>query len=421
MEAHAGALDLRGFQGLAEEMRLEAAGGVCHYLLISRNGRHIKLSPTSYYLVKAVHEGRSFESLAREFSSRGAQAVSAEEIEGAYRNIGDQIAGIEARTASSSLPFGFWFVRRLIREETVARIASRLAITFHPLWGCLLAALAGSAFAWALRQAAPTLESQGASLWAAYALFIGSLLAHEIGHASACARFGAQPSEIGFTIYLVYPAFYSDVTSAWRLPRWQRVVVDLGGIFFQAIVGAAFVAAYWRWHWPPLLTATWMIWLSVLFSLNPVFRFDGYWVVSDSLGVTNLSRQPGLLAGYLFDRLRGRRRRSPVAGPWWLLAALSVYVVLAFFVWAAFLVRLGPFLVARLVQFPEAVRATFHLLLRHGWSRESFSAISELVALTLLLTVVVFGVAQLLRSAFQGWASRWIAGLQRARRAVEQA
>ena len=41
---------------------------------------------------------------------------------------------------------------------------------------------------------------------------------------------------IGFALYFIYPAFYTDVTKVWRLPRLKRAVVDLGGIYFQAIL-----------------------------------------------------------------------------------------------------------------------------------------------------------------------------------------
>ena len=60
------------------------------------------------------------------------------------------------------------------------------------------------------------------------------------GHASASARYGVPARDIGFGLYLIYPVFYNDVTSAWRLPRRQRVVIDLAGTFFQFLVGAVY-------------------------------------------------------------------------------------------------------------------------------------------------------------------------------------
>ena len=37
-------------------------------------------------------------------------------------------------------------------------------------------------------------------------------------------------------LYMVWPAFYTDVTDSYRLPRRDRLRVDLGGLYFNAIV-----------------------------------------------------------------------------------------------------------------------------------------------------------------------------------------
>ena len=59
---------------------------------------------------------------------------------------------------------------------------------------------------------------------------------HELGHAAACRYGGATPGGIGVGLYLVWPAFYTDVTDAYRLPRRDRLRVDLGGLYFNALV-----------------------------------------------------------------------------------------------------------------------------------------------------------------------------------------
>src|SRR6185503_21113058 len=53
---------------------------------------------------------------------------------------------------------------------------------------------------------------------------------HELGHAAACRVGGACPRGMGMGLYLVWPAFYTDVTDAYRLPRSDRLRVDLGGL-----------------------------------------------------------------------------------------------------------------------------------------------------------------------------------------------
>ena len=49
---------------------------------------------------------------------------------------------------------------------------------------------------------------------------------HEFGHAAAARRGGAVPGVMGAGIYLVWPAFYTDVTDSYRLGRAGRVRTD---------------------------------------------------------------------------------------------------------------------------------------------------------------------------------------------------
>ena len=44
---------------------------------------------------------------------------------------------------------------------------------------------------------------------------------------------------MGAGMYLVWPAFYTDVTDTYRLGRGGRVRTDLGGLYFNAIVAVA--------------------------------------------------------------------------------------------------------------------------------------------------------------------------------------
>ena len=44
---------------------------------------------------------------------------------------------------------------------------------------------------------------------------------------------------MGAGLYIVWPAFYTDVTDAYRLGRGGRLRTDLGGIYFNAIFALA--------------------------------------------------------------------------------------------------------------------------------------------------------------------------------------
>jgi putative peptide zinc metalloprotease protein len=116
-------------------------------------------------------------------------------------------------------------------------------------------------------------------------------LIHELGHATACARYGAPHGGVGFGLYLVFPAFYADVTKAWRLPPRQRAVVDLGGLYFQCLLLIPLGLIALATRDALLLHVFWVVNFMMLFTLNPVFKMDGYWLLSDLSGLRNLHKR----------------------------------------------------------------------------------------------------------------------------------
>ncbi len=313
------------------------------FVVRSAHGAHIKLSLSSLDLLRAVEAGQSFEDLAAEVSRTSGIEVTAAEVETAFARLRSEIEAIDLRAEKrSAVPLGFWFRWTLLPARLTARLAAMAAPLFSLPWLVVLAAAIAVA-GWVVRTDGAGLAHAEAALPAGYLLFLVSLLVHELGHAAACARFGGAPSDIGFTLYLVYPAFYSDVSAAWFLKRSERVLVDLGGCYFQLLAGGIFGALYLESHWEPLRIALVLILVSCAFSLNPVFKFDGYWVVADALGVTNLGQQPRRIAKALLGRVRGR----PVAALPWPLGTtvlLGLYSVVSFAVWAVFLTSLLPIL-----------------------------------------------------------------------------
>ena len=76
-------------------------------------------------------------------------------------------------------------------------------------------------------------------------LSVASMLFHECGHAAACRYGGARPGVIGVGFYVVWPAFYTNVTDAYRLGRAGRIRTDLGGVYFNAVFALALSATSW--------------------------------------------------------------------------------------------------------------------------------------------------------------------------------
>jgi putative peptide zinc metalloprotease protein len=111
---------------------------------------------------------------------------------------------------------------------------------------------------------------------------------HEIGHATAARYGGAKPGVMGAGIYVVWPAFYTDVTDAYRLNRWGRLRTDLGGIYFNALFALAIGGLYFLTRFEPLLILVLVQHFQVLQQLLPFLRLDGYYILSDLTGVPDL-------------------------------------------------------------------------------------------------------------------------------------
>lgn len=118
--------------------------------------------------------------------------------------------------------------------------------------------------------------------------YILCVLLHEFGHASATLKFGAKPNNIGFGFYLISPVFYCDVSDIWRLKRQDRIIVDLAGIYLQWLISSVFILLYYFTKDQFFVIFSFFNFVSSLINLNPFLLYDGYWALSDIIGVSNL-------------------------------------------------------------------------------------------------------------------------------------
>ncbi len=122
-------------------------------------------------------------------------------------------------------------------------------------------------------------------------------LFHEFGHAYACKVFGGQVPEMGIFLIVMTPCAYVDVTSSWGFTRkWHRIVVGMGGMYIESIVA---VIALMVWslstgsaakqiaHNVFFLASV----ATVVMNINPLMRFDGYYIISDILEIPNLRQR----------------------------------------------------------------------------------------------------------------------------------
>jgi putative peptide zinc metalloprotease protein len=129
---------------------------------------------------------------------------------------------------------------------------------------------------------------QPATLLLLFAFVVIAATYHEFGHATGSAYGGAAPGVMGFGIYVVWPAFYTDISESHRLRRGGRLRADLGGVYFHSIFVLGLGAAYLASGFEPLLLVATILQVEIVRQMLPLLRFDGYYVISDLVGIPDL-------------------------------------------------------------------------------------------------------------------------------------
>jgi putative peptide zinc metalloprotease protein len=180
----------------------------------------------------------------------------------------------------------------IVRPELVNLISRFLQYLFHPILFLIVIAfsIASQLFFYT------SIESNYSNIWQLTSpeqtqiiLLVGSgLLFHELGHAAAAFKYGCRKIELGVGWYICFFVFYAELSESWRLQRKKRVIIDCGGMYFQAIFTSLLIIIQIQTSSIVILYAITMLNISFIWNLNPFFRMDGYWIASDLLGISNL-------------------------------------------------------------------------------------------------------------------------------------
>ena len=141
-------------------------------------------------------------------------------------------------------------------------------------------------------------------------LYLGLVIVktlHEFGHAFAVRRFGGEVHTMGIMFLIFSPLPYMDASAAWAFRnKWQRVFVGAAGMIFEVFV-AACVIVIWANTGPGVIhsLAYNMVFVAsvttVLFNINPLLRFDGYYILSDLMDMPNLHQHSSRHLRYLVE------------------------------------------------------------------------------------------------------------------------
>ena len=167
---------------------------------------------------------------------------------------------------------------------------------------------------------------------------------HEFGHAFAVRRFGGEVHNMGIMFLIFNPVPYIDATAAWSFrSKWKRAIVGAAGmvveVFFAVI--ALFIWANTGSGIINSLAYNIVFIASVstlLFNINPLMRFDGYYILSDLLDIPNLHQKARdqlvhIIERYAFGCKKSKSVASGAKEAFWLVffgITSSIYGVVVF-------------------------------------------------------------------------------------------
>jgi putative peptide zinc metalloprotease protein len=323
------------------------------YLAVRGAGKQVQLSELLHLVADQCDGQSSYTEIARRVSDSYGKTVSPDNVRtlvhDKLRPLGvlADAAGNSPEVEESDPLLGLKLRRQVLRPGTVRALARLASPAFWP--PVVLAVLAGLAFVdyWlffvhGLGQGLRVSVQHPAVFLLVVGVVVVSAALHELGHAAACSYGGAKPGGMGAGIYIVWPAFYTDVTDAYQLDRRGRLRTDLGGVYVNAIVVLVIAAVHAVTHYEPLVLLMFLLQVQVLQQMLPFLRLDGYYVVSDLVGVPDLFRRIGPV---LRSAIPFRRPEPAVAQlkPWvrravtgWVLVIVPIlalnlgYILLAF-------------------------------------------------------------------------------------------
>ncbi len=181
-----------------------------------------------------------------------------------------------------------------------------------------------------------SLEFDGNWLFFYIVIFFSGLF-HEIGHSSGSLFYKIKPKGIGFGFFLIFPVFYSDVTKIWLINKKKRVIVNIAGVYFQLLFISVFILL--DFIYPEILGGLLNIviytnYMMILVSINPFFRNDGYWIISDYFEIPNLVKEAYSLPYNIFykqDILNKYSIKQKIILFFYSLSLYIIIVLIAFY------------------------------------------------------------------------------------------
>lgn len=148
-------------------------------------------------------------------------------------------------------------------------------------------------------------------------------LLHEFGHASVVKRYGGEVHTLGVMFMLLVPLPYVDATASWSFrDKSKRMLVGAAGMLTEFFIASIALIIWANLGGGILKNLAYNVIImasvsTVLFNINPLMRFDGYYMLTDLLDMPNLQQRSVQHLKYLLERyIFFKRDAEPVAETW---------------------------------------------------------------------------------------------------------
>lgn len=240
-------------------------------------------------------------------------------------------------------------------------------------------------------------------------VFTAIKIVHEFAHAYVATKHGVKVPHMGVALILMYPVLYTETTDSWRLDsKKKRIEIGLAGVMAELALAAIFLMV-WNISPPGLgqSIAFGVVAISLIGSLfvnlNPMMRFDGYFVLSDALNIENLHARAIALARWQIRKtLFGLQDTPPdaftpalhftikVFGFTVIIYRLFLFLGIAFLVYTVFFKPLGFFMM--LLELLWFIGIPIWKELQIWWQRRGdiFSSKRSFITIGLSLSFLIF-------------------------------
>lgn len=124
-----------------------------------------------------------------------------------------------------------------------------------------------------------------------YFLFlILNIIVHELGHITFCISAGRKVKALGVKLNYFIPMFYVDTSDICMASKKQKLLTSLGGVYFNSLMGIILIVIGYITKNNFLQSLSCISFFFVISNLIPFIKLDGYYIMSDILGVSRLEK-----------------------------------------------------------------------------------------------------------------------------------